>query len=562
MTYSRRPDPRTASKAATRSQDAGQPSFFARVRSQAAESLVKNSAFLIINLGIMTLSGYGSLMLLTHFFTVDAVGLSAAAVSASTLIISITQSGINYSLPRFLPTTKNRNVLINTLHTGVVIATAIGCAIFLITPFADKMFAIGGFLLFSFIFIASTCLQAGSTVLRLVLVADRQSGKMTRANIVPNIVRLGAPAVFNGLGNFGAFISRVFYNVFSYIIFARILVRGGHRFKPELSRDAIRELGRFSLGMSVATVIGGLPLMMLPIVVLSRLGAAQSAYWSVAITIGTLLNSLPSMVTQALLPEITHRPSQRKQLLIRSTFMVTGLVVPTLVFVYLGSPFIIGAFGGSYSAQILPAVHWLIFAAFITMLNYASGAILFLAKKSTEMAVINVINAIIVLGMADLWATDVKGIAISWFVGDVANTAIFGLFAMLALREVSYRFEDLGGPEPLSAAAPAGLTSMPASTQEAFDLLSGIAEQQRQAGSDRPYLNLTDTRDLYTARAFQEAESEWRRLQTTRWRLNETRPQTYGDAGLNRGSSTQRNYWDNLDEFRDGDSRSDRHWGN
>lgn len=500
------------------------------LRGYVAESLVKNSAFLIVNLGVTAVSGYGSLALLTHFFSVSAVGISAAAVGASSLIISISQSGINYSLPRFLPTSKHRNALINTLNTGVIIATAVGCVIFLATPFADKMFALGGFL-FCVIFVVSSCLQAGAGVLGLVLIADRQSGKMVRANTIVNIIRLAAPPAFKAAGNIGAFISRVIFGLFSYIILARVLRQGGHRFKAELSTSALRELGRFSIGMSVATFMGGLPLMMLPIVVLSRLGAEQSAYWSIAIVIGSLLNSLPGAVTQALLPEVTHHPDQRRRLLIRSTYMVTGMVVPALIVAYFAVPFAVGILGGTYSAGMLPALHWLIFASFITMLNYAAGAILFLAKKSAAIAVVNVIDAIIVLGMAGAWATDARGVAISWFVGDVANTVCFGLFAFLALREVGFRFEDLGGPEAPSMAERVHPVPAPHSVEEAFTVLGRIAEQQRPAAAQQPdqraftvldwiaeqqqvadvqpYLDVTQPVGLYTALAIREAEREW-----------------------------------------------------
>jgi O-antigen/teichoic acid export membrane protein len=533
---------RETSTAGRESQEAARLPPFGRVRRYVAESLVKNSAFLIMNLGITTIAGYGSLALLTRFFSVDAVGISAAAVSASSLIISITQSGVNYSLPRFLPTSNHRGALINTLNTGVIIATAVGCVIFLATPFADKMFALGG-LLFCAIFIVSTCLQAGSTVLGLVLIADRQAGKMARANTIANVVRLGAPVVFKAAGNIGAFISRVIYSLFSYIILSRILRRRGHRFKPELSRAALHELGRFSLGMSVATVIGGLPLMTLPIIVLSRLGAAQSAYWSIAIVIGTLLNSLPSAVTQALLPEITHQPDQRKRLLIRSTFLVTGLVVPALIVTYLAAPFLVGIFGGSYSAGMLPALHWLIFASFVTMLNYASGAVLFLAKKSRAITIVNVIDAVIVLGMAGGWATDARGVAISWFVGDIANTVFFGLFAYLALRQVGFRFADLGGREAASAAERVRPVGAPGSVEQALEVLTSIAEQQRLAAGRQPYLNLTEPQGLFTALALEESEREWYQRHAAEQALTQTRLDLYGsDAAPRRPAGTNRGH--------------------
>lgn len=487
-------------------------SVFARPRGYISESMVRNSAFLLVNLGITAVCGYAALSLITHFYSVEAVGISAAAISASSLVVTLTQSGFNYSLPRVLPTSKNRNSLVNTMQTGVLLATGGGAIIFLITPFADKMFALGG-VLFAVIFVASTCFQACSSLLGVVFVANRESDSMTFANMVPNAVKLVAPPAFTFLGSLGAFIARGVYNVFYFFILVRMLIRRGHHFRFELSGVAARELGRFSVGMYVASIIGGLPLMLLPIIILSRMGANQSAYWSIAMTIGILLYQLPAAATQALLPEISSRPAERKHLLLRSTFLVAGVTIPALIVAYVAAPLLLGIFGHSYVAQIIPSLHWLIFAGFVTMLNYATGAILFLAKKSSAMTFVNVVDAIIVVGLAALWATSSRDVAIAYFVGDVGNTVLFGLFALLALREVGGRFEALGADQVSSAT---GAPRVPSSDslQGAFDLLYSIAEQQRQAAAqDIARYNLTEPQGLYSVLALQEAEAERRRRQ-------------------------------------------------
>ena len=90
-----------------------------------AESLFKNSAFLMLNLVLTTVCGYGALTLLTHLFSTKDVGLSATAVAACSLVTYITQLGTTYSLPRFLPTSKNRSEMINTLLTAVTVATLV-----------------------------------------------------------------------------------------------------------------------------------------------------------------------------------------------------------------------------------------------------------------------------------------------------------------------------------------------------------------------------------------------------------------------------------------------------
>jgi Polysaccharide biosynthesis protein len=337
-----------------------------------------------------------------------------------------------------------------------------------------------------------SCLQTGVTLLGLVLVADRASGKLTAASAIPNFIKLASPYAFRFLGDLGAFVARTIYNLFQYIIIAVVLTRRGHRFRPTLRMSAVRQLGRFSAGMYLASTIGGLPQLLLPVVALSRLGAAGTAYWSIAYMIATLLYQLPSVITQALLPEISSRATERRFLLRRAALMICAVVYPALAIAYFVAPIALSIFGHQYVAGALAPTRWLIAAGFITSLNYVTGAILFLGRKSAVITAVNIFDAVIVLGLAGLWASTPSQVAIAWFIGDIANTVLFGLFAYLALREVGYRYEDLGtdqapqvarvpvSPVPASAAA-ASHALMPASLRRAFDVLADIAERQRTA---------------------------------------------------------------------------------
>jgi O-antigen/teichoic acid export membrane protein len=439
-------------------------------------------------------------------YSVQAVGVSASALAASSLIVSFVQFGTNYSLPRFLPTSKNRVALINTLHNGMLLSTVIGSAIFLVLPSTRQMYVLGGWL-FAPVFIVVSCLQTGVTFLGLVLVADRAAGKLTASSTIPNFIKLASPYFFRSLGDLGAFIARTVYNLFQYIIVAVVLVRRGHRFRPTLRKSSLGELGRFSAGMYVASTIGGLPQLLLPVVALSRLGAAGTAYWSIAYTIATLLYQLPSVITQALLPEISSRATERRFLLQRAALMICGLVYPALVIAFFAAPIALLVFGHQYVAGALTPTRLLIAAGFITSLNYVTGAVLFLGKKSAVITVVNIVDAVIVLGLAGVWATTPTQVAIAWFIGDIANTVLFGVFAYLALREVGYRYENLGAdqarqvprapvlPEPASASH----TLMPASLARAFGVLADTAERQRMAQAVTATGPLTSTGAVFRA---------------------------------------------------------------
>lgn len=473
-----------------------------------SESLFRNSAFLIVNLGVGALSGFGGLALLTHAFSVTDVGLSATAVSAAALIETITLLGVTYSVPRYLPTAKNRTAMINTLLTAVISLTLLASGVFLALPYSRKFFVLGGWL-FAVVFVAALCIQVGTTLLSGVLVADRAADKALTLGLIPAFIRVVAPPALSFLGGIGSFVARVVPDSFSFLLYGALLVRRGHRFRPTLDIGVARELGRFSIGMYFSNIIGGLPQMLLPLIALSRVGAHQTAYWSIATSVSAILYSLPSMVTSALLPEVSLRPTERSQLLRRAALLIFAIVTPALVAAFFAAPIALAFFGSTYTSGTLPVLRWLIGAGFITMLNAVSGAILFIAKKSTLLTVVNAIDAVIVIGLAGLWATNATDIAIAWVIGDVANTVLFGAFAFLAVREVGGRLDKLGGDQVSDTSVLTEKLSV-GSQQSALDLLVTLAQQQRSVDMHsmyKPYSPaLTSPQGIYSLAALQAAE--------------------------------------------------------
>ena len=82
--------------------------------------------------------------------------------------------------------------------------------------------------------------------------------------------------------------------------------------------------------------------------------------------------------------------------------------------------------------------------------------------------------------MAGLWAHGSRDVAISWVVGDVANTVLFGVFAFLALRQVHGRWEALGDPHAeLSDTVPESPAMAVNAQQHGVEALIRLAEAQR-----------------------------------------------------------------------------------
>lgn len=476
------------------------------VRKFFAESFFRNSAALVIDLGIGAVCGYGSLTLLTRIFSKNDIGLSATAVSACSLICFVTEFGFAYTLPRILPTAKNRAAIINTVLTAVLVTTLIGAVVFLALPYAKKLYPLGG-LAFGIAFVVAAALQAGQSMLMITLVADRAADKMVIAGTIPSIARLAAPEAFSFLGALGSFVSRVVPDLVAFIVFGRMLVRRGHRFRLRVDVAETQDLIKFSAGMYVAGIVGGVPQLILPLIVLARVGPGAAAYWSIAMAIGALLYQVVGAVTNALLPEVSFRPRERRALVRRATYLMTALAVPALVIAYFAAPIALAIFGKSYVSGALVPLRWLIFTGFITIVTYVASTILMIAKKSIMITIGSLVQAVTVLGLVLLWATNVTQIAIAWTVGCAAYTVLYCFFAYLAIREVGGRWEDLGGPElaAIDAARRAGLTAT--SQQRALNVLTTLAEEQRTVDMYRPYHpSVTESRGLFSIAALHAAE--------------------------------------------------------
>jgi O-antigen/teichoic acid export membrane protein len=447
-----------------------------RIRTFVGESLVRNAAFLGTNVVIGTVTGLGTLTLLTRLYPVQAIGLSAAALSATGLITSISQLGLNYSLVRFLPKTPRRADMINSALTATLLVALVSGVVFLALPSTVKLYALGG-LTFVALFLFSTGMVTGSAQLQNVFVADRSAGKIVRANIFNSVARLATPAAFLFAGVAGAYIAQgVVPPAVEFIVLAVMLARRGHRFRPLLSVSATRELRRFSAGTYIASLIGGLPIIVLPLIILSRFGPSQSAYWYAAIAGASVLFSLPGSVSQALLAEAAHQPGERRALIRRSATLIVAVMMPVLATAYLAAPFGLALLGHHYEAQALATLRLLIIAAAMSSVNYITGTILYLAKKAFAIAAINTVDAIVVLGLAVTWANNTEDVARAWVVGEVVNVALFLVFAAFALHQVHGRWEALGGDQVEREAPSAARRYVSRDSQQAgLDVLFSLA---------------------------------------------------------------------------------------
>jgi O-antigen/teichoic acid export membrane protein len=264
-----------------------------------------------------------------------------------------------------------------------------------------------------------------------VFTAMRRSRTVASVNVWGNVAKLAAVIPLAFLSNTPAsvFVLQVVPVFVAAAMLSRALLRSGWwRPSTKLERAAVGDMWRFSLSYYVCSTVGSLPQLVLPIIVLNRLGPRASAHWYVAMLVANALFLLPSAVSGALLAEGSHEDRPLGDLLRRASGITGAVLLPALVVAFVAAPLILGLFGHDYGPTATTCLRWLLLSGVLVGINYIVGAVMFIGKRIHLMTAVNVVNAAIVIGLS-FWARSVTDIGRFWFYGEIANVALFSWFA-------------------------------------------------------------------------------------------------------------------------------------
>src|ERR1035437_9360223 len=174
-------------------------------------SLHSNSIFLMTAQGVVTFFGYIFWVLVARLYSSNDVGFAVTLISIATLISQISILGLNNSIVRYLPGSKQKNETINIALwlvsiTSFVVSIAYILCIPLLSP---KLLFVRQDWVFLLIFIAAMILVTLNTFTDSIFLANRA----TRYNVIIygafSILRLILPIAFISLGVLGIIMAHV-----------------------------------------------------------------------------------------------------------------------------------------------------------------------------------------------------------------------------------------------------------------------------------------------------------------------------------------------------------------
>jgi len=396
------------------------------------DSLYRNSIYLMLSTGVMAVFGFFFWMINARLYSAEQVGIGTTLISIMALISSFSLLGLGNSLIKYLPTSDKKNEKINTSFMLVGL-TSIFISIFFLVflkTFSPRLLFVRESILFSLLFILFIVFSSLNIISENVFIAYRSSKFVLIKNTISSIVKLILPIFLVALGAYGIFMSIGIATAVAFLVSLIFLIlRFNYSPKPIIDRIVVKIMTKFSLGNYIAGFIGGLPAMVLPILIINSIGARFSAYFYIDMMIASLLYIIPAATSQSLFAEGSYSERELKVHLNKAIKIISLLLTPAILVTFLFGKYILLVFGKEYSSEGVIFLQILAISGIFLSINYIGNSIFYIKHRIKLMILVNFIGASIILSLSIMLIhQNLLGIGVGWILGQGISSVIYLLF--------------------------------------------------------------------------------------------------------------------------------------
>lgn len=375
-----------------------------RIRRSLRDSLLRNSAMLVVAAVELSVGGFLFWQLATHLFTPAEVGRAGVLIAASTLIATLSLLGMNSALVRYLAewpdparTVNSGSVLVGATATVGALGYAVAAA-----ALAPHLALVGVGPIAAFVVL--TAAAAISMYNDNLFVAVRRSGFVLGRTTLVVLLRMVLPLALLAAGAFGLFVAywlAVALPLLAYLVVAARSL--GLSPRPRFDVGRLRVMWRYAAGYYLASTILTVPTLLMPILVADRLDTEQAAYFYITWLLAGVLTFVPQSVARSLFAEVSHEPAELRRLVLR-VFAVTAATQLPLLLLLLGTGrYVLGLFGPSY-AHAYPLLVLLGTAAALGSVGVIGGILLLVWRRLRQLCQLATVACAVSLAGAYLLA--------------------------------------------------------------------------------------------------------------------------------------------------------------
>lgn len=394
------------------------------------------NAFLIfLSNAILAVTGAIFWLINAHMFSTQNVGLATAMISLVSTISNFSMLGFNNLFLRFLPRHINRSQLLNVgfLITGLASLILSIAVFFLVPAFAPRLHLFantGGDFVLLAVFVVTTTLNL---LTNSVFIALRVPGIMLVINLIFGALRILLIFAFTKNSPIPIYLVYLMATVVAAVLSILYLIaKRGYSLTAIPNKNTLNSLKSFTANSYVVSILGGLPAMLLPIILTEKLGANNSAFYFMASTTAGFLTILPVAIGQSLTVEGAYDEAALSRYVKRASRTMLAIMIPVVTVTIIIAYYIMLIFGHSYADHSTVLMRILALSGLLTTVNYIAISILNIKKKLGVQIIVNTVDAVIVIGGVIIFAHNLTDVGIIWLVGEVANAGLFSWFAYRA----------------------------------------------------------------------------------------------------------------------------------
>ncbi|MFC5815881.1 lipopolysaccharide biosynthesis protein [Nonomuraea harbinensis] len=335
-------------------------SLWRKVLSDLRNPLFRNGYALMANTGITAVLGMGYWLLAAHYFSEEEFGRGQAVITLMRLFASLTALGLVGALARYLPIGGRSTPGLILRGYGIAAATGVTAAIgFLLTLplWGDTYAVLGGFGPGLF-FLGAVAVWAVFTLQDVVLTGLRNAVWVPVNSIVFGLMKMGLLVALAGaLPDGGIFVSWMVPTAIAlipinWLIFGVVVPRHMRQTAERHPHPpGLREIGRFLSGDFPGTLSVLAIVYLVPVAVATQVSEATFGRFSMAHTLGCMIELLAMNMAVSLTVEGSFDRSQLAVNCRNALRRALMIIVPIIVVAVAAAPLILQIFGDSFAAE-------------------------------------------------------------------------------------------------------------------------------------------------------------------------------------------------------------------
>jgi O-antigen/teichoic acid export membrane protein len=375
------------------------------------DALYRGSLTLLANTAAITAIGFLFWSLAARRYPASAVGVFASVTSGAALLAAIASLGLSNVITRHVASAQNARGLVVAAVTAIA---TVGTGLCLVTvlllgphlPPALDLEQRGRMVL---LVTALVVFTAVSNILDAALIATRSSHAILIKNVAGSLIKVVAMLLLVSFPSSGLLIAYGLGLLVTTILGSISLSRqvAGRRVGFGSFRILRRYLSLTS-GNYIASIMGILPLSVVPIEVLVVRGATETGRFAVAFLIAGFLYIIPSTVARVLFAEASREGVSLQGQLRKAIWGTYGLLLPALVIVVAAAPLLLRIFGVAYAVAATGCLRVLALSALPMVGTYLVDSILIARDRIAAFVFMNGANAALVLGL--VWVLLPRGL--------------------------------------------------------------------------------------------------------------------------------------------------------